>query len=65
MIVLVRHGETTANRDQLLLGRADPPLTARGIRLRREAGFADTMRMVAKAPWRQPSDPIEGVIEHL
>ena len=32
MIVLVRHGETTANRDQLLLGRADPPLTARGIR---------------------------------
>jgi NTE family protein len=43
----------------------DIDFTARGIRLRREAGFADTMRMVAKAPWRQPSDPIEGVIEHL
>lgn len=32
MIVLVRHGETEANRTGLLLGRADPPLTARGIR---------------------------------
>ena len=32
MIVLVRHGETEANRAGLLLGRADPPLTARGAR---------------------------------
>ncbi|HEV2309868.1 MAG TPA: histidine phosphatase family protein [Acidimicrobiia bacterium] len=32
MIVLVRHGETEANRAGLLLGRADPPLTARGVR---------------------------------
>jgi broad specificity phosphatase PhoE len=32
VIVLVRHGETEANRTGLLLGRADPPLTARGIR---------------------------------
>lgn len=30
MIVLVRHGETDANRSGLLLGRADPPLNARG-----------------------------------
>lgn len=30
MIVFVRHGETSANRDGLLLGRSDPPLTARG-----------------------------------
>ncbi len=30
MIVLVRHGETDANRAGLLLGRADPPLNARG-----------------------------------
>ena len=27
MIVLVRHGETAANRARLALGRADPPLT--------------------------------------
>jgi probable phosphoglycerate mutase len=30
VIVLVRHGETDANRRRLALGRADPPLTARG-----------------------------------
>jgi broad specificity phosphatase PhoE len=30
MILLVRHGETAANRARLALGRADPPLTADG-----------------------------------
>ncbi len=30
MILLVRHGETEANRRRLALGRADPPLTERG-----------------------------------
>jgi broad specificity phosphatase PhoE len=30
MIVLVRHGQTDANRDGLLLGRADPALNERG-----------------------------------
>lgn len=30
MIVFVRHGETPPNREGLLLGRADPPLTDRG-----------------------------------
>lgn len=30
MIVLVRHGQTDANRAGRLLGRADPPLNARG-----------------------------------
>ncbi len=30
MIVLVRHGRTAANASGLLLGRADPPLDARG-----------------------------------
>lgn len=29
-LVLLRHGETAPNRDGLLLGRADPPLTGRG-----------------------------------
>jgi broad specificity phosphatase PhoE len=32
VIVFVRHGETTPNRQGLLLGRADPPLTERGQR---------------------------------
>jgi broad specificity phosphatase PhoE len=30
MLLLVRHGETAANVDGLMLGRADPPLTDRG-----------------------------------
>ena len=31
MIVLARHGQTEANRDGLLVGRVDPPLTALGF----------------------------------
>jgi NTE family protein len=42
----------------------DIDFTTSGIRARREAGYADTMRMIAKAPWREPCDPMEGVIEH-
>ncbi|HEY2561807.1 MAG TPA: patatin-like phospholipase family protein [Caldimonas sp.] len=43
----------------------DIDFTANGIRSRREAGHADTMRMIERAPWRAPADPIEGVIEHV
>ena len=32
MLILVRHGETRANAEGLILGRADPPLTERGRR---------------------------------
>ncbi|MEO5686694.1 MAG: patatin-like phospholipase family protein [Burkholderiaceae bacterium] len=35
-----------------------------GVRARREAGYADTRRMLERSPWRSPTDPIEGVIEH-
>src|SRR5215210_6447011 len=31
MLVLVRHGRTTANASGLLLGRADPPLDEHGV----------------------------------
>ncbi|WP_018334466.1 histidine phosphatase family protein [Actinomycetospora chiangmaiensis] len=31
MLILVRHGQTQANRHGLMLGRADPPLCAPGI----------------------------------
>jgi broad specificity phosphatase PhoE len=44
VIVLVRHGETEANRSGLLLGRADPPLTARGIR--QAAALADALAAI-------------------
>ena len=42
----------------------DIDFTTDGIRMRRDASYADTMRMIARAPWRAPADPIEGVIEH-
>lgn len=42
----------------------DIDFTPGGIRARRDAGHADTMRMIGRAPWREPADPIEGVIEH-
>ena len=35
-----------------------------GVANRREAGYADTMRMIERSPWRAPTDPIEGVVEH-
>ena len=42
----------------------DIDFTASGIRARREAGYAETRRMVELAPWRKPVDPMEGVIVH-
>jgi len=42
----------------------DIDFTRAGVHARREAGYADTMRMIERSPWRQPTDPIEGVIEH-
>ena len=42
----------------------DIDFSTEGIRRRRAAGYADTKRMIARAPWRAPADPIEGVIEH-
>ena len=42
----------------------DIDFTPAGVRARREAGYVDTMRMVERSPWRAPTDPIEGVIEH-
>ena len=35
-----------------------------GVKARREAGYADTLKMIERSPWRAPTDPIEGVVEH-
>jgi NTE family protein len=43
----------------------DIDFTPAGIRARRLAGYADTMRMIERAPWQRPIDPMEGVIEHV
>ena len=38
----------------------DIDFSAAGIRFRCEAGFADTRRMIERAPWGAPADPMEG-----
>jgi NTE family protein len=35
-----------------------------GVRLRWEAGYADTMRALQRKPWEDACDPLEGVILH-
>jgi NTE family protein len=42
----------------------DIDFTPGGIQTRRKAGYEDTQRMLKRAPWAAPTDPIEGVIEH-
>jgi NTE family protein len=42
----------------------DIDFTPGGVQARLDAGRADTMKMIERAPWREPGDPIEGVIEH-
>ncbi|HUN90605.1 MAG TPA: patatin-like phospholipase family protein [Burkholderiaceae bacterium] len=42
----------------------DIDFTAAGVKARREAGYADTRNMIERSPWREPTDPIEGVVEH-
>jgi probable phosphoglycerate mutase len=54
MILLVRHGETAANRARLALGRADPPLTDRG----RAQADALAARLVASGAARVLSSPL-------
>ncbi|HEX6320662.1 MAG TPA: patatin-like phospholipase family protein [Burkholderiales bacterium] len=42
----------------------DIDFSAAGIRFRCEAGHADMRRMLERAPWEAPADPMEGVIVH-
>ena len=42
----------------------DIDFTPQGVQQRREAGHADTLRMLDRAPWQAPADPMEGVIEY-
>jgi broad specificity phosphatase PhoE len=64
MIVVVRHGRTAANAAGLLLGRADPPLDAEGVRqaaaLAAECATLDVARIVTSplARCRQTADAI-------
>jgi NTE family protein len=42
----------------------DIDFSPEGIRARWAAGYADTVRVLAQAPWTHPFDPIEGFILH-
>jgi NTE family protein len=42
----------------------DLDFTPAGIAARRKAGYADTKRLLKRAPWRKPVDPVDGVVIH-
>lgn len=42
----------------------DIDFTPEGIRARWQAGYADTRRMLERAPWTAPVEPTEGVVIH-
>ena len=42
----------------------DIDFTPAGIRARWQAGYADTKRMIERAPWTAPVDPMDGVVIH-
>ncbi len=42
----------------------DLDFSAAGIEFRCQAGLADARRMLERAPWERPIDPMEGVIVH-
>lgn len=51
MIILIRHGQTTSNAQNLLVGRGDPDLTERGeLQARALAPYLDGVREVWVSP---------------
>lgn len=42
----------------------DIDFTPAAILARRQAGYADTCRMLELSPWNRPADPIEGIVVH-
>lgn len=42
----------------------DIDFSPRGIRERWDAGYSHTVQMLEQAPWRAPSDPLEGFVLH-
>jgi NTE family protein len=42
----------------------DIDFSASGIHRRWDAGYADTQRAIARAPWEGEFDPLEGVVLH-
>ena len=57
-LLLLRHGETEANRDGRVQGRQDSPLTALGLAQARAMGRAVAARIGDGAGWRLVSSPL-------
>ena len=58
-VILVRHGESEANRDRTSLGRADSPLTAKGhaqVRALAQALAAESIRRILSSPLSRAAD---------
>lgn len=55
-VVVLRHGESSANADGELVGRRDPPLTELGRR--QAAGAAEYLVRFGPRPWRVISSPL-------
>jgi broad specificity phosphatase PhoE len=69
-IVLVRHGESTANRDRVLTGRIDPLLTRRGRRqAHRAARYIDrrigNVNLVFSSPLQRSLDTAQTIAGRL
>jgi broad specificity phosphatase PhoE len=58
-LVFVRHGQTEANRNGVLLGRLDPPLNVAG----REQAAAVAARVALLAPARVATSPLVRAVE--
>lgn len=62
MLVLIRHGETTANAAGLLLGRRDVELTPEGLaQVAAVAPLVDSASLLVSSPLRRALDTAEGL----
>jgi len=68
VIHLVRHGQTSANRDGLLVGRIDPPLTELGVQQAERLGEAlaasGAVRVIA-SPLARTRETASAIAAHL
>ena len=66
MIVLIRHGQTTSNADNLLVGRGDPALTDLGERQARALRpLLENVQEVWSSPLRRARDTAELAVPHV
>jgi NTE family protein len=61
MLVVQLLAPTIQNEDHT----KDIDFSASGIRVRREAGYADTSRVLEQTPWEADYDPLEGFVLHV